>query len=81
MLKTGKYLAILAILTIFEGCASTPVDVKIGLPDRPVLVPILQVEWERLSPAMQDTIQHNDISLKKWGRKLEERIILHDEGR
>ncbi len=70
----------LAIILLFlAGCASTPVDVKIGLPDRPVLVPILQVEWERLSPAMQDTIQHNDIALKQWGKKLEERIKLHDD--
>jgi len=38
------------------------------------------MQWERMSPDLQDTIQHNDIALKKWGRKLEARITLHDEG-
>ena len=73
-----KYLAIFVILINFSGCASTT-HIPIGLPDRPVLVPIMQVEWERLSPTMQDTIQHNDLALKAWGKKLEGRIELHDE--
>ena len=72
-----RFLIILAIL-ILSSCASTP-DVKIGLPDRPVLIPITQLQWEQLSPDMQDTIQHNDLSLKAWGKKLEARIKLHDD--
>lgn len=75
----AKYLTILATLIIFSGCTSTP-HVNIGLPDRPVLVPITQLQWERMSPDTQDTIQHNDLALKAWGKKLEGRIRLHDEG-
>lgn len=74
-----KYLAILAILISFSGCATTT-HIPIGLPDRPVLLPISQLQWERMAPDLQDTVQYNDIALKKWGKKLEARIILHDEG-
>ena len=73
-----KLTSTLLLCALMLGCASTP-DVKIGLPDRPILIPITQLQWEQLSPDMQDTIQHNDLSLKAWGKKLEGRIILHDE--
>lgn len=73
-----KLTATLLLFSLMLGCASTP-HVEIGLPDRPVLLPISQMQWERMTPDLQDTIQHNDIALKKWGRKLEARIRLHDE--
>jgi hypothetical protein len=75
-----KYLAILVIPIIFSGCAATP-EATIGLPARPNLIPISQFQWETISPDVQDTIQHNDLALKAWGRKLEGRITLHDESR
>jgi len=72
-----KFLTICLIPIIFSGCA-TPIDTSIGVPPRPNLIPISQLDWKRIRPETQDVIQHNDLALKEHIRKLEGRIILHD---
>ena len=72
-----KLTSTLLLCTLMLGCATTP-HANIGLPERPTLLPISQMEWERMSEKMQDTIQFNDIALKKYARRLESRIELHD---
>jgi hypothetical protein len=74
-----KYLTIFLTLIIFSGCASNPVEPPIGIPARPNLIAINQVQWNTISPDIQDIIRVNDLQLKLAIRKLEERIRLHDE--
>jgi hypothetical protein len=74
-----KYLTIFLTLTIISGCAGTPVEPPIGIPARPNLIAINQVQWNTISPDIQDIIRVNDLQLKLAIRKLEERIRLHDE--
>ena len=74
-----KYLAICLILTI-SSCASAPVEPPIGIPARPNLIAINQIQWNTLSPDIQDIIRVNDLQLKAAIAKLESRIRIHDEG-
>ena len=79
MLKKAKYLIIFLTLTTFSGCASTPVEPPIGVPVRPNLIAINQVQWDRIPPDIQDIIRVNDLQLKLAIAKLESRIKIHDE--
>jgi len=68
----------LGIVAIFlSGCATT--DYPIGVPSRPVLIP-LPAEMQAEIPAdALDIIAVNDASLKNHIKRLEARILLHDE--
>ncbi len=70
----------LLISLLLAGCASTP-DHQIGLPDRPDLIPVPQEVWATVPTDAQDLWILNDLALKEWGKKLESRIILHDDNR
>ena len=72
-----KKLLLCLSLTIFSGCA-TPPDYPIGIPPRPVLLP-LPIEMQYQIPAdALDIIAINDAELKHHILRLEGRISLHD---
>lgn len=73
----AKYLTACLILISFSGCST--VDHRIGLPERPDLVPVNQSLWSKVPPEAQDIWYVNDRSLKRYIRSLEERILLHDK--
>ncbi len=75
----AKYLLIFLTLISFSGCASNPIEPPIGIPARPILIAINQVQWNTISPDIQDIIRVNDLALKQAIRKLELRIAIHDE--
>ncbi len=79
MLKRVMFPIILLTLTIFSGCASNPIEPPIGVPTRPNLIAINQVQWARIPPDIQDIIRVNDLQLKLAIAKLESRIKIHDE--
>jgi len=68
------------ILIIFSGCASQPVDSPIGIPARPLLIPIPIEMQVRIPIDALDIIAINDAELKSHILRLEGRIRLHDEG-
>ena len=69
---------ILVLIYLLSGCA-TPIDVPIGVPPRPHLIP-LNVELQSQIPVdALDIIAINQAELKTHILKLEARIILHDE--
>ena len=68
---------ILVLIYLLSGCA-TPIDVPIGVPPRPHLIP-LNVELQQQIPVdALDIIAINQAELKTHILKLEARIILHD---
>ena len=72
-----KILTIFSIL-ILGSCASQS-DYPIGVPPRPILIP-LPAEMQQQIPAdALDIIALNDASLKTHILKLESRISLHDK--
>ena len=68
---------ILVLIYLLSGCA-TPIDVPIGVPPRPHLIP-LNVELQQQIPVdALDIIAVNQAELKNHILRLEARIILHD---
>lgn len=65
------------LLFIITGCCTphTPID----LPPRPVLIDWPQEVLDRTPLEAQDIASHNDLAVKEYARKLEERIRLHNE--
>jgi len=69
---------ILGCFYLLSGCA-TPIDVPIGVPPRPHLIP-LNVELQQQIPVdALDIFAVNQAVLKNHIKKLEQRIIIHDE--
>jgi hypothetical protein len=62
---------------ILSGCAT--IDVPIGIPPRPDLIPLSAELQEQIPPDILDIIAVNDASLKNHIKRLESRIRLHDD--
>ena len=68
---------ILGCFYLLSGCA-TPIDVPIGVPPRPHLIP-LNVELQSQIPVdALDIIAVNQAELKNHIKRLESRIEMHD---
>jgi len=63
---------------LLSGC-STFIDAPIGVPPRPVLIPLSTELQQEISADALDIIALNDATLKTHIKKLEQRITLHDE--
>ena len=73
----GRFLAFPVVL--FLASCATPIDTAIGVPDRPYLIPI-SAELLSVTPLeVIDTCAVNYEVLKNHIKRLESRIILHDE--
>jgi len=62
---------------ILSGC--TTYDYPIGVPARPVLIPLTAEMQAEIGPDTLDVIAVNDLMLKNHIKRLEARITLHDE--
>ena len=67
------------ILILGISACATPIDTPIGLPERPELVPI-PLEMQRQIPVdALDIIAVNQATLKFHIKRLEQRILIHDD--
>ena len=73
-------LTLIAILGL-AGCCQTPVDTSIDLPPRPVLIDWPQELIARTPPEAIEIAKSNDLALKEYARRLEERVRIHNEER
>jgi len=74
-----RKLLLCLILTIgISACAVTP-DAPIGIPDRPYLVPLTVEMQVRIPIDALDIIAVNQSVLKNHIKRLEKRILIHDE--
>ncbi len=62
---------------LLSGCAT--IDTPIGLPLRPDLIPLTVEMQQEIPPDVLDIIAVNDLMLKNHIKRLEGRILLHDE--
>ncbi len=62
---------------LLSGCAA--LDTPIGLPLRPDLIPLTVEMQAEIEPDTLDVIAVNDLMLKTHIKRLEGRILLHDE--
>ena len=69
---------ILGCLYLLSGCA-TPIDLAIGIPDRPYLIGLTDKQEKAIEPDSRDIIAADIAELKNHIKRLESRIILHDE--
>ena len=74
-----KLLFCLILIIGISGCASCPIDTKIGPAKRPWLLPITAEQQARTPVDVLDIIAVNQEELKTWGLKNEKRILIHDE--
>jgi len=73
-----RKLLLYLILTIgISACAS--IDVPIGIPDRPHLIPLTVEMQVRIPVDALDIIAVNQAVLKNHIKRLEQRILIHDE--
>ena len=75
-----KALLLCVSLILIGSCASAP-DVAIGVPPRPHLIPLTVEMQVRIPVDALDIIAVNQEVLKNHIKRLESRIILHDEAR
>jgi len=69
---------ILGCLYLLSGCA-TPIDVAIGIPDRPYFIGLTDEQEGVIAPDSRDIIAADIEECKNHIKRLEKRIILHDE--
>ena len=74
---SGRFLAFPVVLFLVS-CA-TPIDMPIGVPSRPHLIPLTVEMQVRIPIDALDIIAINQEVLKNHIKRLESRIILHDE--
>ncbi len=67
------------LVCLLSGCAATPIDSPIGIPERPYLIPLTIEMQVRIPVDALDLIAVNQEVLKNHIKRLEQRIILHDE--
>lgn len=67
------------ILILGINACATQYDYPIGLPDRPDLIPITAEQQTHIPVDILDIIAVNQATLKNHIKRLEQRIILHDE--
>jgi hypothetical protein len=66
-------------LLAFLLCGCATIDVPIGIPPRPDLIPLSAELQEQIPPDILDIIAVNDLALKNHIKRLENRIRLHDD--
>jgi len=71
--------ALLLCLVLTTGSCATAIDVPIGVPERPYLIPLAIEMQVRIPIDALDIIAVNQEVLKNHIKRLEQRIILHDE--
>ena len=71
--------ALLLCLILTTGSCATVIDVPIGVPARPHLIPITAEQQTRTPVDVLDIVAVNQEVLKNHVKRLEQRIILHDE--
>ena len=69
---------ILGCFYLLSGCA-TPYDTPIGVPERPYLIPITAEQQAKTPVDVLDIVAVNYEVLKNHVKRLERRILLHDE--
>ena len=74
-----KRALLLCPILILIGSCATPIDTSIGIPERPYLIPISAELQSRTPLEVLDTCAVNYEVLKNHVKRLENRIILHDE--
>ena len=74
-----KRALLLCPILILIGSCATPIDTSIGVPDRPYLIPLTIEMQVRIPVDALDIIAVNQEVLKNHIKRLETRIILHDE--
>lgn len=65
--------------TIGSGCCSQLPEAPITLPPRPVLTPLTLEQQQSIPEDALAVVIERDLALKAYARKLEARIIAHDE--
>ena len=70
---------LLCLTLILIGSCATPIDSPIGVPPRPHLIPLTTELQSQIPVDALDIIAVNQAELKNHIKKLEQRIILHDE--
>lgn len=73
-----RKLLLCPILILIGSCAST-LDVPIGVPPRPQLIPLAIEMQVRIPVDALDIIAVNQEVLKNHIKRLENRILIHDE--
>jgi len=73
----GDIIKIGLIALFLGGC--TTYDYPIGVPSRPVLIPLTAEMQQQIPADLLDIIAVNDLFLKNHIKRLEARITLHDE--
>jgi len=71
-------LQILGCFYLLSGC-STYVDYAIGIPPRPILIPLTAEMQAEISPDTLDILAANDLELKHALLRCEGRIRIHDK--
>ena len=69
----------MGLVALFLCGCSTFIDAPIGVPPRPNLIPLSTELQQEISADALDIIALNDATLKTHIKKLEARILLHDE--
>ena len=69
----------LGFCVLLLGGCSTFVDSPIGLPPRPILIPLSPELQQQIPADALDIIAVNDAAVKNHIKRLEQRILMHDD--
>jgi hypothetical protein len=73
-----KLIAVIILTIGLSSCASVP-DTKIGIPDRPTLEIYSAEMWNSIPSDAKEIIKLNDARQQNHIKRLEGRILQHDE--
>lgn len=75
----ARFLTTCLILIISSGCSKAYVCPTVEKAERIPLIPMSETAWESMNQEAQDTVTHNDLSLKEMIRLNEANIDAHNE--
>lgn len=79
ILRTAKCLTIFAIVTSFSGCQTCPVHIDMLSTPRPVFSEYTIDEWNAITKDSQKKINADDLAMKAYIKRVEERVRIHNE--
>ena len=75
----AKFLTIFATATIFSGCCTVPPHVPFECPERPEFAEYPDALWETIPANARLNIVDDDLAMKEYILKCEERARIHNE--
>ncbi len=79
ILRMVKCLIISAIVISFSACGTCPAHVDVPLAPRPVFTEYSDELWSQIPLEAKENITFDDLAMKKYIRRTEERARIHNE--